>query len=274
MRFIRILVIGSLCVGSVPALTAGQSKAGVEIRQAPGPLEQQAKMVKVANELPHRKTTENAEYPWELRKIGARAALIVQITVNDSGRVVEIRRVQGPLMQKAIGSPEDLAAERVASAAVLRSTVAAVNDWRFDKPAAGSFTFQESFGFAGGQVTSRMADPTEVLPTQVAEAPWAAAEGAMRTGAIKPPKKTKYVKPVYPKAALEARVQGSVVLEIVIGIDGHVRDARILKSVPQLDQAAIEATLKAEYEPVQVYGNPVAVIQTVTHDFSFKTRTE
>ena len=82
------------------------------------------------------------------------------------------------------------------------------------------------------------------------------------------------MKPVYPQAALDARVQGEVLLEIVIGTDGRVADARILKSVPQLDQAAIEATLAARYEPVQINGLPVRVISMVTHTFSFRTKAE
>ena len=42
----------------------------------------------------------------------------------------------------------------------------------------------------------------------------------------------------------------------------------------QLDQAAIEATLAARYEPVQINGLPVRVISVVTHNFSFTTKTE
>ena len=270
MRFIRILTIGSLFLGVTPAMTMAATT--VEMRDAPGPLEQQAKPV-TRSGIPKQKGNKSAAYPWELRKTGARVALIVQVTVDGSGRVTELRRAQGPLLQRAIGSPTDPAAERVAQNAVLNSVTAALNEWRFDDP-GGPVTFQLSFSFAGGQANYIPTDPTEVLPKEAAPAPWAAAAGALPTGNIKPPKKTKYVKPVYPKAALDARVQGEVVLEIVIGTDGHVRDARILKSVPMLDQAAMEATLQAVYEPVQVYGNPVSVTQMVTHTFSYKTKSE
>jgi len=272
MRFARILIIGGLCLGGVPAVTTAQSRAAVEVRNAVGPLEQQAKPLTGA--LPRRKSAEPADYPWELRRIGAKAALIVQVTLDRSGRVAEIRRAQGPLLQPAIGSPSDVAAERVAADAVLRSVATALTTWRFDEPAS-PITFQLSFGFVAGQASHSLTDPSEVLPAQVAAAPWAAAEGAMPTSkALQPPKKTKYVKPVYPKAALDARVQGEVLLEIVIATDGRVADARILKSIPQLDQAAIEATLAARYEPVAINGLPVRVTSMVTHTFSFKTKTE
>ena len=271
MRLIQLLIIGSLLVGVTPAVTSAKD-ATVEMRDAAGPLEQQAKRV-TADAIPKRKSYKPADYPWELRKTGARAALMVQVTLDGSGRISELRRAQGPLMQKAIGSPNDEAAERVAAAAVLRSVTDALNEWRFE-PAGGPVTFQLSFGFAGGQPNYVPTDPTEILPKEAAPAPWAAAMGALPTGTIKSPKKTKYVKPVYPKAALDARIQGEVVLEIVIGPTGRVTDARVLKSVPQLDQSAIEATMKAVYEPVLVYGNPVSVRQMVTHTFSYKTKAE
>jgi TonB family protein len=270
MRFIQILIIGSLLLGVAPVLTL--AAATVEMREAAGPLEQQAKLV-TRNAIPKRKSNKSADYPWELRKTGARVALIVQVTVDGSGRVTELRRAQGPLLQKAIGSPSDPAAERAATAAVLSSITNAFNEWRFEDP-GGPVTFQLSFSFAGGQANYVPTDPTEILPKEAAPAPWAAAAGAMPTGNIKPPKRTKSVKPVYPKAALDARVKGDVVLEVVIGPNGHVTDARILKSIPQLDQAAMEATLQTEYEPVLVYGNPVSVTQMVTHTFSFKTKAE
>jgi len=279
MRLVRILIVGGLCLGGVPVATDAQSRATVEVRTAVGPLEQQAKPLTPGSAsgpvLPRRRSGEAADYPWELRRIGAKAALIVQVTLDKSGRVAEIRRAQGPLLQPAIGSPTDVAAERAAADAVLRSVAAALNRWRFDEPAGGPVTFQLSFGFVAGQVNHSLTDPSDVLPSQVAAAPWAAAEGAMPTSkALAPPKKTKYVKPVYPKAALDARVQGEVLLEIVIATDGTVADARILKSVPQLDQAAIEATLAARYEPVQINGLPVRVISVVTHSFSFRTKAE
>ncbi len=47
-------------------------------------------------------------------------------------------------------------------------------------------------------------------------------------------------KPVYPPEAAVKRIEGKVELEIIIGIDGSVEDARVTKSIPLLDQAAIQ----------------------------------
>src|SRR5688500_20260055 len=91
MRLVRFLIIGSLCVASTPLVTAAQSRDVFEMRDAAGPLEKLAKPVAPITQQ-RRKPTELPAYPWELRRTGARAALVVQVTVNDSGRVVELRR--------------------------------------------------------------------------------------------------------------------------------------------------------------------------------------
>ncbi len=57
-------------------------------------------------------------------------------------------------------------------------------------------------------------------------------------GGIVPPTKIRNVRPVYPPDALAARVAGVVIIEAVIGEDGKVRAARVLRSIPMLDPAA------------------------------------
>ena len=57
-------------------------------------------------------------------------------------------------------------------------------------------------------------------------------------GQIKQPAKLKNVAPVYPDIAKEARVQGVVIIECTIGVDGRVVDAKVLRGIPLLDQAA------------------------------------
>jgi len=87
-------------------------------------------------------------------------------------------------------------------------------------------------------------------------------------GNIKPPTKVKHVPPVYPKEAQQARIQGVVIIEAVIGIDGKVTDARILRSIPQLDQASLDAVKQWEFTPTFLNGVAVPVIMTVTVQFT------
>jgi TonB family protein len=87
-------------------------------------------------------------------------------------------------------------------------------------------------------------------------------------GNIGPPTKIRHVAPVYPEDALAARVMGVVILEANIGTDGNVTNARVLRGVPMLNDAAIDAVKQWQYEPTLLNGTPVPVIMTVTVNFT------
>jgi TonB family protein len=102
-----------------------------------------------------------------------------------------------------------------------------------------------------------------------ASRPQSAGPGPVRAGdTIQAPKKVTDVSPIYPPVAQSARVQGIVIVEATIGVDGHVEDVRVLQSIPLLDEAAIEAVKQWEYTPTLVDGMPVRVIMTVTVNFT------
>jgi protein TonB len=87
-------------------------------------------------------------------------------------------------------------------------------------------------------------------------------------GDIPEPKKLRDVKPVYPEIALAARVSGIVVLETLVDADGHVANARILRSVALLDQAALDAVYQWKFTPTLQNGQATPVLMTVTVNFS------
>lgn len=86
-------------------------------------------------------------------------------------------------------------------------------------------------------------------------------------GSIKEPKKLKHVNPVYPDIAKRARVQGIVIMEVTLSPQGKVTDAKVLRGIPLLDQAAIDAVKQWVYTPTLLNGVPVPVIMTVTVNF-------
>jgi protein TonB len=91
---------------------------------------------------------------------------------------------------------------------------------------------------------------------------------AVRVGrGVQPPVKIKDVTPVYPATAKAARVGGTVTIEATIDTDGKVSDARVVKSVPLLDEAALNAVRQWEYKPSSVGGKPVPVVVTVNVNF-------
>jgi protein TonB len=86
-------------------------------------------------------------------------------------------------------------------------------------------------------------------------------------GTIKEPRKIKNVVPEYPSVAQASRVQGIVVLECIIGLDGRVEKAKVVQGMPLLDDAALEAVRQWRYTPTLFQGVPVPVIMTVTVSF-------
>jgi protein TonB len=86
-------------------------------------------------------------------------------------------------------------------------------------------------------------------------------------GGILAPAKIRDAMPVYPPIAQSARVQGDVIIEATIGADGKVQNARVLRSVPLLDQAAVAAVEAWEYTPTRLNGQAVPVIMVVTVRF-------
>ena len=84
---------------------------------------------------------------------------------------------------------------------------------------------------------------------------------------VPPPAKIHDVPPVYPPAAREAGVQGLVILEATIDPTGEVGNVEVLRSVPELEEAAIAAVEQWRYEPTLVDGAPVSVLMTVTINF-------
>lgn len=89
-------------------------------------------------------------------------------------------------------------------------------------------------------------------------------------GNIREPKKIHDVAPVYPAFAINARKQGTVILEVVIDESGAVSRVRVLRSEPLLDDAAIEAVKRWRYTPTLLNNVPIPILMTVTVRFTLQ----
>ncbi len=95
--------------------------------------------------------------------------------------------------------------------------------------------------------------------------------GAVRVGSgVRTPTKTKNVPPSYPVLAAAAKAQGVVIVELVIGPDGKVIDARVLRPQPLLNEAALDAVRQWEFEPPIVDGKPGTVIMSTALNFTMQ----
>jgi len=89
---------------------------------------------------------------------------------------------------------------------------------------------------------------------------------------MQPPRRLVNVDPVYPHVAQVAHVEGVVILEATIDAHGRVVDVRVLRSVPLLDQAAVDAVRQWIYTPTLLNGVPVPIVMTVTVNFKLADR--
>lgn len=266
---------------AIASILATPALSGQEVGLTPGPLEKRANPITPENPIPRRSLFVAPLYPAEAGAIEARAMVTLRVTLDESGRVAEIRRVNNPIVTAGAGAAPNPAALQAAGEALVRSAAIALQQWLYDAPANGPISFNVSFMFrADSEVTAMqnagvpgagLAGPTP-SPGGLARAAsdsWEAARGALRVGGnVRPPTQTRRVNPVYPQEARDARVQGVVILEALIGADGRVQDTRILRSIPLLDQAATDAVRRWEYEPVLLNGVPMPIVMTVTVQFT------
>jgi TonB family protein len=104
--------------------------------------------------------------------------------------------------------------------------------------------------------------PEITPPPPRADAPWRVG------GDVKAPIVTYRVEPKYTDEAREKRISGIVILEVIIGKEGRVRDAQVLKPLPfGLDQAAIDAVKQWQFKPGTLAGQPVDVLFNLTINF-------
>jgi protein TonB len=99
--------------------------------------------------------------------------------------------------------------------------------------------------------------PRPVAPVRVADLPVV-------------PRKIVDVRPQYPEIARAARVEGTIIMEAVLDPSGRVTQIRILRSVPMLDQAAVDAVRQWRYTPSLYGGHPVFVLMTITVRFTLQ----
>jgi protein TonB len=124
-------------------------------------------------------------------------------------------------------------------------------------------------GIAGGVEADAVALPPPPSPPPPPPVPTA----PIRVGGrVKEPALLYRVEPVYPRMAASAGVEGSVILEAVVGRDGQVETVRVLRSQGVLDQPALDAVKQWRYSPVLLNGRPERFILTVVVTFKLEQR--
>jgi periplasmic protein TonB len=138
-------------------------------------------------------------------------------------------------------------------------------------PSAGEGAAIGDIPSVGDGVTGDVGGTVPVGPPAPPAPRVLAPAGPVRVGqGVREPRKIVDARPAYPALALSVKVEGAVILEAVINERGVVERVRVLKSIPLLDAAAIDAVSRWRYTPTLLNGTPVAVLMTITINFTLK----
>jgi len=136
-------------------------------------------------------------------------------------------------------------------------------------PSAGPGGFGSAQGVPGGfaypAVVAAPPPPPEPVATPIVKAP--PVIRVRQGGLVKPAQVIHRVEPKYPEMALKMRLAGTVELEGVIGVDGRLRELKIIKAHPLFAKAALDAVSQWVYEPTTLNGDPVEVIAPILVTF-------
>jgi protein TonB len=75
------------------------------------------------------------------------------------------------------------------------------------------------------------------------------------------------VPPTYPTRAKVLRLEGKVVLNVLVMEDGSLHDLKVVQGDAGLAQAALDAVKQWRYQPFLLDGKPVKRETTITVDF-------
>jgi protein TonB len=73
--------------------------------------------------------------------------------------------------------------------------------------------------------------------------------------------------PVYPQNAINAGIEGTVVVRVIIDLNGNVSNAEIMRSITQLDNAALIAARGKVFSPGEVNGTAVRTRMNIPINF-------
>jgi TonB family protein len=195
------------------------------------------------------------DYPATAVKAGIAGEVLLEAVVGPDGRVVDIR------VTKALD----------ASSGIDASAVAAVRRWKFTPasisgrkvsvvmPVRVVFHLHPAGEPAGKPFTESGVVPDDVPPADA------------KTPGLTMPMLKQSPAPKYTSEAMRQKIQGVVEIEVVVGVNGRVTSARVIKSLDKsfgLDSQAIAAARKWTFTPGRLNG--VAVPTKVTLSLEFK----
>ena len=275
----------------VPQLAYSQAAPTTTSAEGPGPLERRAVPITPANPIPRRTMTIAASYPREVPDHSIEGTVTLRLTLDPLGQVAEARQPFRPDPSIMPNSDGTVRAAPALPPPFVTAALDAVHGWQYEPPAQAPISFYVRLQFLADRPSTVIwqdsrppltlnivtTNNSSVVDNVVVGTPTASSSGPapIRVGGrITAPRKLKDVTPVYPPDARQAGVQGIVIIEATIGTNGAVEDARVLRSIPLLDQAALDAVRQWEFSPTLIDGEPAAIVMSVTVNFQLGRRTD
>ena len=199
-------------------------------------------------------------YPLEANKQKLQGQVVIHLTISPEGNVIAAEPVSGnPIFTE--------------------SAVAAMKQWKYlpfyrgghavqtGYKATYNFAFEERVIDKPNSVATAL--PANSPPTASAANGTTAADGAVVPNTVQISAKVSQgllvhqVVQVYPKVARQRNLQGTVVLQAVIGKDGHLKSLKPLSGPSDFYESAVGAVQQWRYKPYILNGEPVEVETTI-----------
>lgn len=197
---------------------------------------------------------QKARYPEEAKASGIQGEVLVDVLIDEEGKVTQAKAVSGD--------------DRLTNAAV-----EAVRTWEFQPWIKNGHAVRVhtkvpvDFAFTGNVVEKPQPGVLMTSP------PAGSAERPQRvrvSQGVSQGLLVRQVKPVYPREAREAGIQGSVIIQAVIGKDGMLLETKVISGPKELQQAAVGAVQQWRYKPYYLNGKPVEVETQITVNFQLR----
>jgi protein TonB len=221
------------------------------------------------------------QYTLEAARRGVTGYVVVDFVIDKSGRPRNLR------VTRSIPRLDDAALD-------------AIRQWRFAKPDVGGtaadvdatatlrfslrreapltdeldlaafFVGRADYAAADAQLTRALATLAREAECEAKLAGFSDLPHGDGVRHLTPPRKIVDVKPVYPAIAVQAKVQGVVIVKGIVGLDGRPVCLRVADSVPLLDQAALDAVSQWVFEPPVLGGQAVPFQVEMRVNFTLK----
>jgi periplasmic protein TonB len=168
------------------------------------------------------------------------------------------RVVRGESM-KRLPQPHQLHSQQFTAPAHIPPSIAIVADNSLSAPDVSDPQTSSIFESIPGQNPIQIAAPPKPTAPEIKPVPRIKQGGSVQQAML-----VSQTRPAYPPLAIQAHIQGDVVLHAVIDAEGRVSELQVISGHPLLIRAALEAVRQWRYRPTMLNGEPVEVDTTIT----------